>query len=271
MKVISVSNFKGGVGKTAVTRNLAQELASRGKSVLCIDMDHQGNLSELMSDADGTCIADKVADQGRSISNVLIPDFCAVGELPLRDCIYCTSDPNIDIVPSDLGFIKGNDTTLDNPLRLRKHIRSLTRDGGKRYDVVLIDTRPDLDRKTTLSYIASDYVVVPVEYNRHLIRGLETTLSAIEGVAREYDLDLEYKVLPNKVKTNNRVDEAGATALRAYFEGVDGLFSTSIHQAAALNEASLNGVAVCDFRSNSRAAEELSAVCDELVAWTGVE
>lgn len=271
MKVISISNFKGGVGKTLVTRNLAQELARRGKSVLAIDMDHQCNLSELMFTPDGACVADEVEQQQRSISNVLIPEFCATGELSLREAVYETSVEGIDFVPADFNFRRANDTTLANPFKLKKHIKALEKDGGKAYDVVLIDTRPELDRKTTLSYVASDYVIIPVVYNRHLIRGLDATLDSINGAVSEYDLDLAVKVLPNMIKTNNRVDRSGAEALASYLGENSGLmFGTSVHYAAVLNEAGVNGTAACDYNADSRAAQEFAAVADELDAWMGV-
>lgn len=285
MKVISVSNFKGGVGKTSVCRNLAQELASRGKSILLIDLDQQGCLSKLVADpnadelpaddlgsGDGSIYRRANAER-RTISNVLMPDYAEGGRLLLRDVIYASTDPNIDVVSVSVEFTNANGVTMGNAYRLAREISALDADGGKHYDVVLIDTRPDIDPKVSVAWIASDLIVIPVEFDAYIVDTLKVEIPAIAKVCREYDVEPAIKIVPNKVRERLTITNSKTAELEEFltqYNLVGSLSGVRIHHTTEMQKADDRKRAICDYRSSSRGAQEFRALADEVCEIAGV-
>lgn len=288
MKVISVSNFKGGVGKTSVCRNLAQELAMRGKSVLLIDLDQQGCLSKLVPDPDAADLGDLAADElgsgegsiyrranseHRTISNVLMPDYAEGGRLSLRDVIYASANPNIDVVSVSVEFTNANGVTMGNAYRLAREIAALETDGGKRYDAVLIDTRPDIDPKVSVAWIASDMILIPVEFDAYIVDTLKVEIPAIVKVCREYDVEPAVEIVPNKVRERLVITNSKTAELEDFLSQyglADSLSGVRIHHTTEMQKADDQKRTICDYRASSRGAQEFRALADEVCKIAGV-
>jgi len=169
MRVIAIVNQKGGVGKTTTSINLSAALAFKGQSVLLVDFDPQGNAST------GLGIGRQSRD--KSIYHVLTEN------LPLREAIAETSVKGLSIVPShvdlsaaemEIGQREGR-TVL-----LREAIVEMVRQGGQKYDYILIDCPPSLNLLTINALCASRSVIVPLQCEFFALEGLSQLLKTVE-------------------------------------------------------------------------------------------
>jgi chromosome partitioning protein len=173
MKVITIMNYKGGVGKTATAVNLSYNLSERGYKTLLIDCDPQGNASYFYG---------KYDEKKKSLTGVL------QGMYTLETAIRRTKFKNLDIVQADrkLEFVK-----IYSPIELKDQIHQL---GEDRYDYVILDCHPTFELYTKIALVAADLCVVPVKLDQNSINGLAFFDEHFQDI-----LDLapncEYKVL----------------------------------------------------------------------------
>lgn len=159
-----ISNNKGGVGKTELTVQLAAALARAGRRVLVVDMDPQANATRRLG------IEWRPEDPIPTMSEVLRADQLGAGEGAVLACGWRTKDgeptpeaENIDVLPSRFDLINRETEAgvVGAVRRLRKSLDGWTDD----YDVVLIDTRPDLGHLVQMSMAAADTVIIPTDPN----------------------------------------------------------------------------------------------------------
>lgn len=280
MRVLAVSNFKGGVGKTTVSLNLAYTLGSRGKRVLLIDMDPQGTLSSWVVDANDDPIIDLAVYTGKSVANVLVPRELGEAEAPgLADVTYGTSLPNVEIVPAYETLTKAKDGILSNPSALRFAIEDLAMDDAAGpYDVVIVDVSPTLDIKATNAYVAADALILPVSADGSVQRSLLATLKALQETCQELRLgDRPYKVLRSRVKEGTIRDRQCEEFLEKAV-GSSKMFSCCIHDSVKVGEATLPDpddltkrprvlARYLDKRNGARVLDDFEQLADETIAW----
>lgn len=169
-RVISVSNQKGGVGKTTTTVNLAAALARRGARVLVIDLDPQGNAS--------TALGVPHHAEIPSIYEVLI------GEKSLADVVQNSSDSeDVFCVPSTI-HLAGAEIELVGldcrEVRLKEAIEQFLRDAEKQFQYVLIDCPPSLGLLTINAFTAAGEVLIPIQCEYYALEGLSQLLNNIK-------------------------------------------------------------------------------------------
>ena len=158
MKVISIANNKGGVGKTTSTLNLAAELGRMGRSVLLVDLDPQASLT-IYFKFDPT--------QFEKSAYHLVTRKCSVKEVIVR-----TDLQNVDLIPASIDLSVAEIEII--PFMNREYVlREKLKDIDAYYDYVIIDNMPSLGILTVNSFMASDYVIVPVEPSFLSYKGLE--------------------------------------------------------------------------------------------------
>lgn len=193
MKVIAVSNYKGGCAKTTTAVNLAYNLAAEeGKRVLLIDADPQGNASYILWRYNPN--ADTL--------------YRLYGGKTLKSLIRRSKYTNLDIVPSMTGLEEANrQHKMLSPNLLRRSIE----DVSDRYDYAVIDCQPTMQFLTISALYAADLVIVPFKAAGFCINGLEIMRDYLEDAAqkRAYTSDLNYACLltmfDNRKKSLNRV------------------------------------------------------------------
>ncbi|MCL1988397.1 MAG: AAA family ATPase [Firmicutes bacterium] len=202
MKIVSVTNYKGGVGKTTITANLAVGLAQRGKKVLVIDVDPQTNLTFSFLKVDEW---QKNFEKNKTIKiwfDAIIDDQTPP---PLSSLIIQRS--GIDIISSHLRLI---DMDIDLALKLtaaspRQHknnfiktysyFRNALQDFND-YDVVLFDCPPNMHAVTRNAIIASDYYIIPAKMDYLSTLGIDHLQHGIREFISDYNSYTKNKVFP---------------------------------------------------------------------------
>lgn len=183
-RIFTVSNQKGGVGKTTTTVNIAAALASAGLNVLVIDIDPQGNASTALG-------IEHHADVD-SIYDVLIND------LPLRDVVApCPDIPNLICAPATI-HLAGAEIELVSLVareqRLRRAIDVYSKERAKnaeaRLDFIFIDCPPSLGLLTVNAFCAASEVLIPIQCEYYALEGLSQLLKNIEMIQKHLNADL---------------------------------------------------------------------------------
>lgn len=167
MKVISIINLKGGVGKTFTSYNMAYELGKRGYKVLVLDNDKQGNASKALGwyEADGESSAAKALTRSYEIPNELLRH---------------TEQENVDIIPSNMSLMAAVwkiAKDKENQIDRYKDIAELA---AGYYDYMIIDNPPDIALNVINALVITDEVIVPVKIDEWALEGLDIIAEQIE-------------------------------------------------------------------------------------------
>ena len=172
LRIISISNQKGGVGKTTTAVNLGTALAAVEKKVLLIDLDPQGNAS--------TSLGIPPNQREINIYQMLI------GQISVSEVIKNTSVPNLDILPSGIDLAGAELELIDVDERefcLKKSLIS----NSINYDFILIDCPPSLGLLTLNALVASSGVLVPLQVEFLALEGLSQLVRTIERIKNSYN------------------------------------------------------------------------------------
>ena len=188
-RVFTVSNQKGGVGKTTTTVNIAAALAAAGLNVLVIDIDPQGNASTALG-------IEHHADVD-SIYDVLIND------VPLKDVVApCPDIDNLICAPATI-HLAGAEIELVSLVareqRLRRAIdvysKERAKNGEERLDYIFIDCPPSLGLLTVNAFCAAGEVLIPIQCEYYALEGLSQLLKNIEMIQKHLNADLEVSTI----------------------------------------------------------------------------
>jgi chromosome partitioning protein len=224
--VLSVSNQKGGVGKTTTAINLGTALAAVGEKVLILDIDPQGNAS--------TGLGVPRGQRKTTAYDVLI------GGASIKDAAVPTALPGLDLVPSDAD-LSGIELELAGAqrrsFRLRDAIQALrdSPDGGG-YSYILIDCPPSLNLLTVNAMAAADAVLVPLQCEFFALEGLTQLMRTVDLVRGSLNPRLEIQgVVLTMYDRRNSLSEQVAQDVRSHFG--DKVYETVIPRNVRVSEA----------------------------------
>lgn len=253
-KAIAIFNQKGGVGKTTTNINLGASLAMKGKKVLMLDIDPQGNTTS------GIGVSKKELDY--TVYELLIED-----NFDPRRAILKTGVRNLDLIPAnvDLAGAEIELVQLDGrEKRLKKALDKIKDD----YDYLFIDCPPSLGLLTINSLSAVESVLIPIQCEFYALEGVSQLVSTIDLVKKNLNPDLEIEgVVLSMFDGRTNLSIQVVQEVKKYFGSK--VYSTVIPRNIRLAEAPSFGMAITEYDPKSKGAEAYMEFAEEFLEWEG--
>ncbi|MFT4229195.1 MAG: ParA family protein [Microbacterium sp.] len=253
-RVLTVSNQKGGVGKTTTTVNIAAALAALGAKVLVIDLDPQGNAS--------TALGIPHSAETPSVYDVLIDEF------PLADVIQTSPEsPNLLCAPSTI-HLAGAEIELVSQVarehRLRTAVDAHLANLRDPLDFVIVDCPPSLGLLTINAFTAADEVFIPIQCEYYALEGLSQLLGSVRMIQKHLNPRLRVStILLTMFDGRTNLAQQVAQEVRTHFPGE--VMRTVIPRSVRVSEAPSFGQTVIAYDGHSAGAIAYREAAVELV------
>ncbi|HEY0563035.1 MAG TPA: AAA family ATPase [Methylophilus sp.] len=249
MKILAITNQKGGVGKTTTCVNLAASLAASGKQVLLVDLDPQGNAST------GSGI-DK-AHLKYSVYHVLI------NEKTIAEVVVKSEQGGYDVLPSNRE-LAGAEVELVNEMARETRLKQAIANMGNGYDYVLLDCPPALNLVTVNALTAAHSVMIPMQCEYYALEGLSDLVNTIKKVRAHLNPILEIEGLLRTMFDNrNMLASQVSGQLVSHFGNK--VYQTVIPRNIRLAEAPSYGLPVLAYDKASKGAMAYLALAQEII------
>ena len=247
-RIISIANQKGGVGKTTTAVNVSAILAKRGKKVMLIDADPQGNASSGLG-------LEKETDN--SLYDVLIND------VDLESTLQDTNIKTLKVCPSNMN-LAGAEVELVSQMSREQRLKEKLDVIKDEFDFIIIDCPPSLGLITLNAFTASDSVLIPVQCEYFALEGLGQLLNTINLVKKHLNksLEVEGAVLTMYDMRTNLSNQV-VKEVKRYFE--DKVYKTVIPRNIKLSEAPSYGMPITLYDSKSKGARAYEKLAREIL------
>lgn len=243
-KVISISNHKGGVGKTTSAINIGAGLNKLKKKVLLIDLDPQANLSQSLG----------IVEPERNIYGALRGDY------PLEPIEILKG---LDLIPSTLD-LSGAEIEMSGEAGREYILKELIDPIKENYDFIIIDSPPSLGLLTINAFTSSDEILIPLQAQYLALQGLTKLMEVIDKIKRRLNKDLKLGGVFITQYDNRKVLNKNVVAtIEAHFK--DEVFKTKIRDNIALAEAPAQGLDIFRYNSKSYGAEDYFKLSKEIL------
>lgn len=250
MKIISIFNQKGGVGKTTSVVNLAISLSKLGKKILVIDFDPQANTTTGLG-LDKTKI-------NKSIYKMFYE------EEDYENYIVKTND-KVYLIPSEssLSGLEVELVSLDERERLTM-LSNIVKEIADKFDLILIDCPPSLGLLSLNALVASDSIIIPIQTEYYALEGVSELMNTYNSIKNSIKEDLEIEgVLLSMFDKNARLSYEVAEEVKSYFKSK--VFKTMIPRNIKLAEAPSHGMSVIEYDEKSKGARAYQRLAKEII------
>lgn len=248
-KIIAVANQKGGVGKTTTAINLSSCLAAKGKKVLVIDTDPQGNTTS------GLGIDKNIVEY--TIYELML------GDCSIRDCIISEVFDNLSLVPSNVNLSAAEIELIgvDKKEYILRNEIDYVKDN---YDYVIIDCPPSLNMLTINSMTTADSVLVPIQCEYYALEGLSQLIHTVNLVKQRLNPDLEmegvvFTMYDSRTNLSAQVVENVKDNLDQH------IYKTLIPRNIRLAEAPSYGLPINMYDAKSSGSEAYMLLAEEVI------
>ena len=245
-KIIAIANQKGGVGKTTTSVNLSALLAKKGKKVVLIDADPQGNATSGLG-------VDK--DVEKSLYDVLI------NEEPVAGTLQDTVEKNLKICPSNMN-LAGAEVELVSQMSREHRLKEQLEGIKDKFDYIFIDCPPSLGLITLNSF--TDSVLIPVQCEYYALEGLGQLLNTINLVKKHLNKSLEIEgALLTMYDIRTNLSNQVVKEVKKYFD--DKVYKTVIPRNVRLSEAPSFGMPITMYDPKSKGARSYEKLAKEFL------
>jgi chromosome partitioning protein len=243
-KIISLSNHKGGVGKTTSAINIGAGLTTLGRRVLLIDLDPQANLSQSLG----------IVSPTSTIYGALR------GEYPLQPMKLL---PGLDVIPSTLD-LSGAEVELSGEAGREYILREILEPLRPSYDYILIDCPPSLGLLTINAFTASDEILIPLQAQFLAMQGLAKLIEVVDKIKKRLNKGLSLGgIFITQYDSRKVLNRDVVTSIRENLG--ERVFNTIVRDNVALAEAPSQGVDIFRYSPKSAGAEDYLSLAKEIV------
>ena len=248
-RIIAIANQKGGVGKTTTSINLSSCIAEKGKRVLVIDIDPQGNTTS------GYGIEKNQLDN--TIYELIL------GDCSIEDCILKEVYPNISVLPSNVNLAAAEIELIG--VEKKEYILKNEVDWVKdRYDFIIIDCPPSLGLLNTNALTAADSVMIPVQCEYYALEGVTQLLLTIRLVQQLFNHDLVIEgVVLTMFDARTKLSVEVQQEVRTHFK--DRVYRSYIPRNIKLSEAPSRGLSIFEYDVRCEGAKAYAGLANEVV------
>jgi chromosome partitioning protein len=254
MKIISVINQKGGVGKTTTVINLAAGLSTQGKKILVIDLDPQGNATTGLG-------LNNLENSNETIYGILN------GTKSISASIKKTQFKNLDIITSNVDLSGLEVETAGDSKRafiLKDKLTAYLNDSTGNYDYILIDCPPSLSLLTVMALVTSNSLIVPLQAEFFALEGLTQLVKTIDRIKVSLNPELKIRgILLTMYDKRNKLSSQVEQEARDYFN--EKVYTTVIPRNVRLSEAPSHGMPVLIYDKNCVGSKSYFSFTDEFI------